>query len=52
MGPLRLVMNSWNSDWGDKGLFKILRGSNECGIESEVVAATVDESTLPGNSFF
>lgn len=33
-----LVANSWNSDWGDKGLFKILRGSDECGIESQVVA--------------
>lgn len=33
-----LVANSWNTDWGDNGLFKILRGSNECGIEAEVVA--------------
>jgi len=33
-----LVANSWNSDWGDKGFFKILRGSDHCGIESEVVA--------------
>ena len=28
-----LVANSWNEDWGDKGFFKILRGSNHCGIE-------------------
>jgi cathepsin B len=33
-----LVANSWNSDWGDKGFFKILRGKDECGIESEIVA--------------
>jgi len=33
-----LVANSWNEDWGDKGFFKILRGSDECGIESGVVA--------------
>ncbi|XP_002120307.4 cathepsin B [Ciona intestinalis] len=33
-----LVANSWNNDWGDKGYFKILRGSDECGIESSVVA--------------
>jgi len=32
-----LVNNSWNSDWGDNGTFKILRGSDECGIEDEVV---------------
>ena len=25
-------------DWGDKGFFKILRGKNECGIESQIVA--------------
>ncbi|XP_061563160.1 cathepsin B-like [Cololabis saira] len=36
--PYWLVANSWNSDWGDKGYFKIKRGNNECGIESEVVA--------------
>jgi len=33
-----LVANSWNPDWGDKGFFKILRGSNHCGIEAGVVA--------------
>lgn len=33
-----LVANSWNQDWGDKGFFKILRGSDECGIESGVCA--------------
>ncbi|MGJ2421404.1 C1 family peptidase, partial [Salmonella enterica subsp. enterica serovar Paratyphi A] len=38
--PYWLVANSWNYDWGDKGLFKILRGSNECGIEDIVVAGT------------
>jgi len=36
--PYWLVANSWNEDWGDKGFFKILRGSDECGIESGVVA--------------
>ncbi|KAK6168162.1 hypothetical protein SNE40_022043 [Patella caerulea] len=33
-----LAANSWNSDWGDKGFFKILRGVDECGIESNIVA--------------
>jgi cathepsin B len=37
--PYWLVANSWNTDWGDNGFFKILRGSDECGIESEGVAA-------------
>lgn len=36
--PYWLVANSWNYDWGDKGLFKILRGQDHCGIESSVVA--------------
>jgi len=33
-----LVANSWNEYWGDHGYFKILRGSDECGIESGIVA--------------
>ncbi|KIH68331.1 papain family cysteine protease [Ancylostoma duodenale] len=33
-----LVANSWNSDWGEKGYFRILRGSNHCGIEERIVA--------------
>eukprot|EP00062_Callorhinchus_milii_P025962 gi/632987532/ref/XP_007882610.1/ PREDICTED: cathepsin B [Callorhinchus milii] len=36
--PYWLIANSWNTDWGDNGFFKILRGSNECGIESEIIA--------------
>ncbi|KAK8379725.1 hypothetical protein O3P69_019610 [Scylla paramamosain] len=34
--PYWLCANSWNTDWGDNGLFKILRGSDHCGIESEI----------------
>nr|UBY00368.1 cathepsin B [Bactericera trigonica] len=33
-----LIANSWNTDWGDKGMFRILRGQDECGIESGIVA--------------
>ncbi|XP_054155194.1 cathepsin B-like [Oppia nitens] len=33
-----LVANSWNEDWGDKGLFKIKRGQNECGFEAQIAA--------------
>ena len=36
--PYWLVANSWNEDWGDHGFFKIKRGSDECGIEKEVLA--------------
>jgi len=33
-----LCVNSWNTAWGDKGLFKILRGNNECEIQNEITA--------------
>ncbi|KAG5672906.1 hypothetical protein PVAND_002994 [Polypedilum vanderplanki] len=33
-----LIANSWNSDWGDNGTFKILRGEDHVGIESEISA--------------
>jgi len=32
------VVNSWGEDWGEKGTFRIVRGTNECGIEDEAVA--------------
>ncbi|XP_076012041.1 cathepsin B [Genypterus blacodes] len=35
--PYWLCANSWNTDWGDNGFFKILRGEDHCGIESEIV---------------
>ncbi|CAL8103504.1 unnamed protein product [Calicophoron daubneyi] len=36
--PYWLVANSWGSNWGDGGYFRILRGSNHCGIEGSMVA--------------
>ncbi|EJW88238.1 cathepsin B5 [Wuchereria bancrofti] len=36
-----LAANSWNTDWGEdvfSGYFRILRGVDECGIESGIVA--------------
>lgn len=36
--PYWLIANSWNTDWGDNGTFKILRGSDHCGIESDISA--------------
>lgn len=35
-----LCANSWNTDWGDSGYFKILRGVDECGIEDDINAGT------------
>lgn len=36
--PYWLLVNSWNTEWGDKGFFKIKRGNDECGVESQIVA--------------
>ncbi|XP_001945899.1 cathepsin B-like cysteine proteinase 3 [Acyrthosiphon pisum] len=33
-----LVINSWGHEWGQKGLFKIKSGTNQCGVESFVYA--------------
>ena len=33
-----LAANQWGTSWGDAGYFKIARGTNECGIESQVYA--------------
>lgn len=33
-----LIANSWGYGWGEDGFFRIVRGENECGIESEAVA--------------
>ena len=41
-----LCVNSWNEEWGEKGLFRILRGTNECGIENSVNAGTYEPEDL------
>ena len=38
-----LVQNSWNSEWGEEGYFRIERGTNMLSIESGVVAGTLDK---------
>jgi len=34
------VQNSWNKYWGENGYFRIKRGTNECNIEADAVAAS------------
>ncbi|KAI6195724.1 Papain family cysteine protease [Aphelenchoides besseyi] len=42
-----LLANQWNSDWGDNGLVKFIRGVDNCGVESYVVTGEADTSRLP-----
>ncbi|VFQ59998.1 unnamed protein product [Cuscuta campestris] len=41
-----LLANQWNRSWGDDGYFKILRGTNECGIEEDVTAGLPSSKNL------
>merc|ERR1719456_135360 len=35
--PYWLVANSWNTEWGDNGYFKIKRGDDNCQIENAMI---------------
>ena len=37
-----IVQNSWGEKWGDRGYFRILRGVDECGIESNIICMIPD----------
>ena len=39
-----LVANSWGEEWGENGTFRIRRGTDECGFESNAIAALPVES--------
>ncbi|KIH54441.1 papain family cysteine protease [Ancylostoma duodenale] len=36
-----LIANSWNTDWGEDDNFRIVRRTNECGIESQMVGGAM-----------
>jgi len=44
--PYWLLANSWGTSWGMNGFFMIKRGSDECGIEDDVVGGLADVNSI------
>jgi len=47
--PYWTIANSWNTDWGMNGYFRMIRGKDDCGIESGAVAGIPDLARSPTN---
>ncbi|XP_043827924.1 cathepsin W [Dromiciops gliroides] len=42
-----ILKNSWSSSWGERGYFRLHRGSNACGIVEYPVTALMKETQAP-----
>lgn len=40
--PYWKIRNSWGTNWGEKGFFRLYRGTNLCGVVTDVVHSVVD----------
>ena len=39
--PYWVIKNSWGSDWGEDGYYRLVRGDNHCGIANFAVHSLV-----------
>jgi cathepsin X len=50
--PFWIVRNSWGSWWGEYGFFRIIRGINNLGIESDCAWAKPNDTWSNGNRYY
>ncbi|KAF4754552.1 hypothetical protein FOZ63_005953, partial [Perkinsus olseni] len=47
-----LLRNSWSTNWGDEGYFKIVRGERDCGISLDVSYPVIRRDAENSTSFY